>query len=130
MAWFVEGDSPYKASFVVRRSITHVLPDDKLVPVKLEGEDAFGCSEVLLPESFLDKYLIGKQLGSGFSGVVFAVSPRLPQDLAVKIINKAMLEPDRVCPPRWWHSLLIGFHNVLVVVLLVSHLAPPSAWSP
>jgi hypothetical protein len=81
---------------VERRSITHVLPDDKLIPVKLDGEDAFGCSEVLLPESFLDKYVIGKQLGSGFSGVVFAVSPRLPQDLAVKIINKAMLEPDRV----------------------------------
>lgn len=80
----------------LRRSITQVLPGDKLVSFQMDGEDAFGCKEVMLPESFLDKYAIGKQLGSGFSGVVFAVSPRIPQNLAVKIINKATLEPDQV----------------------------------
>lgn len=50
----------------------------------------------MLPATFQDRYEIGQELGTGAMGAVFAVEARIPQHLAVKVINKAMVEPESV----------------------------------
>ena len=76
---------------MVCRTLTSVLPPEATVSLTLSEPDPFGCSCIDLPESFVSKYEITEALGSGFSGIVFAVTAKQPQHLAVRAFNGLLL---------------------------------------